>query len=40
MIIDGNKYIHFELMEDTGKTQSWIVVNKTHGNNLGNYIPN
>ena len=34
-IIDGNKYIYFELLEDTGKTQIWIVVNKTHGTNLG-----
>ena len=35
MIFDGNKYIHFELTEDTGKTQSWIVVNKTSGYHLG-----
>jgi hypothetical protein len=35
MIIDGNKYIQFELMEDTGKTQHWIVVNKNYGTNLG-----
>jgi hypothetical protein len=36
MIIDGNKYIQFELTGDTGKTQHWIVVNKTYGTNLGN----
>lgn len=30
MIIDlGNKYIHFELYHDTGKTQQWKVRNKT-----------
>ena len=35
MIIDGGKYLQFELMEDSGKTQCWIVVNKTYGTNLG-----
>jgi hypothetical protein len=35
MIIDGNKYIWFELLEDTGKTQSWSVVNKSGGYQLG-----
>ena len=36
MIVDGNKYIQFELMSDTGKTQHWICVNKASGSNLGN----
>ena len=36
MIIDCNKYIQFEMLEDTGKTQTWMVVNKTYGTNLGN----
>lgn len=35
MIVDGNKYIHFELMKDTGKTQGWLVINKNYGTNLG-----
>ena len=29
MIIDGNKFIQFELIEQKGKTQTWVVVNKT-----------
>jgi hypothetical protein len=36
MRIDGNKYIQFEFMADTGKTQDWLVVNKTYGTNLSN----
>ena len=28
MIVDGNKYIQFELDKDSGKTQVWSVVNK------------
>ncbi len=35
MIIDGNKYIHFEKAYDTGKTQQWRVINKSSGFNLG-----
>ncbi len=35
MIIDGNKYIEFALVHDTGKTQKWNVVNKSSGFNLG-----
>lgn len=35
MIIDGNKYIWFELLEDTGKTQTWSVVNKSSGYQIG-----
>jgi len=32
MIIDtGNKYIHFELKYQLGKTQVWSVVNKSSG---------
>ena len=36
MRIDGNKYIWFELLTDTGKTQTWAVVNKASGFHLGN----
>ena len=36
MLVDnGNKYIHFELERDTGKTQFWEVVNKSSGLSLG-----
>lgn len=36
MIVDvGNKYIWFELLSDTGKTQKWMCVNKSSGFNLG-----
>jgi len=35
MIIDGNKWIHFELLNDTGKTQVWSCVNKSSGIDLG-----
>jgi len=36
MIIDlGNKYIQFELLNDTGKTQVWSCVNKSSGKDLG-----
>lgn len=36
MIVDnGNKYIRFELLKDTGKTQFWSVVNKSSGSSLG-----
>lgn len=32
MIVDlGNKYIHFELVMEKGKTQLWNVVNKSSG---------
>ena len=29
MIIEGNKYIYFQLDKDTSKTQSWYVINKS-----------
>lgn len=35
MIIEGNKYIDFDLMGDSGKTQTWNVINKTYGTLLG-----
>ena len=35
MIIEGNKYIHFELWGDTGKTQLWRVINKSGCYQLG-----
>lgn len=38
MRVDGNKYIWFELMEDTGKTQTWGVVNKSGGYRLGQIL--
>lgn len=36
MLIDnGNKYIHYELYSDTGKTQRWLVRNKANQHTLG-----
>ena len=35
MIIDGNKYIHFKLLRDTGKTQVWECINKSSDFILG-----
>jgi hypothetical protein len=35
VIIDGNKFIEFQLREDNGKTQIWDVINKADGYNLG-----
>ena len=35
MIIEGNKYIWFELLVSFEKTQSWAVVNKSGGYHLG-----
>uniref|UniRef100_A0A6M3LH46 Uncharacterized protein n=1 Tax=viral metagenome TaxID=1070528 RepID=A0A6M3LH46_9ZZZZ len=36
MIIDnGNKYIHYELYSDSGKTQRWLVRNKSSQFTLG-----
>ena len=31
----GNKYIHFELIGQTAKTQRWAVVNKSSDIELG-----
>jgi len=33
-IDNGNKYIQFELITNTGKTQKWAVVNKSSGYTL------
>lgn len=33
-IDNGNKYIHFILRQDTGKTQQWRVENKSSGYTL------
>lgn len=35
MIVDGNKYIQFELMDAPTLTQHWNVVNKRSGSILG-----
>ncbi len=35
MIINGNQYIQFEIRSDTGKTQSWAVINKSGFYSLG-----
>jgi len=34
VIDNGNKYIHYELQKDSGKTQVWKVVNKSSGYTL------
>jgi len=33
--IDGNQYICFKLLGDTGKTQSWAVMNKSSHRAIG-----
>ena len=35
MIIDGNKWIDFELQDDTGKAQWWLVMAKSPRAHLG-----